>query len=475
MLNRHITFTPSIRAFSESQSREPKNKEAQMKNYLLLGTLLMWAFGAFAQQSRTNWTLRECVEYATSHNITIQQTDLTLQSLNEDKRAGWGAFLPNLNGWGNYGYSKGFSFDPLSNERIESEINQTAFGVQSQMDIFTGLQNLNAYRAAQMSYMAGKYNLEKIKNDIALNVANAYLQALANKEFVKAAESQKSISEGQVDRIDKLVKAGAAAEGDLFEVQATLAQDERNLVNAENNLVMSLLSLKQLLQLDDREFDIAEAEYDLPQINMENVNPFEIYAKALAGMPEIEKAHYDILAAERNLSRAKGLFSPRFGMSYNWSNRFVFSPLPRFEGVPFSVSDQLSRNSNHQFGVSMNIPIFNRMNTQTQVRQARIRLEQTRLDMELRKQELLQAVESAYTDATTSYTSYLASERAITANQEALKYAEQRFAVGTMNSYDFENAKNRLLSSQADMLRSKYDFIFKLKVLDFYLNQKLSY
>lgn len=443
------------------------------KTLLLL--ILVFPFAAIAQTAEDTLprpaTMEQCVQYAISHNISISQAERNVDLSKVDKTAAIGAFLPSLGASSNYSFNKGFSFDANTNERINQQQQGMSFGISTQLNVFNGLKDINTYRRAQLEYASQRHNSEKILNDVSLNVVSAYVSILAAVEYQKVTYSQRELSRMQVERIQKMYDAGKNSLGDLYEVQATLARDEQAYVEASNQVDLAYLTLKQLLALDlSYDLQIETSGYDIvAQSPIMSMSTLEIYRAAETNLPEMRKARNDIDVSRRSLAISKGSYLPTISANYGWSDSFIF------DYKNLSVGDQWNNNSRHSLGVGLSIPIFNRLSTYSSVSRSKINLEIARLNLAQAQLDLQQNVEKAYSDASSSYKSYLASVKATESSREALRYATEKFEVGKINSFDYETAKNMLMKSQGDLLRAKFDYIFKVKLLEFYQTQEITY
>lgn len=240
---------------------------------------------------------------------------------------------------------------------------------------------------------------------------------------------------------------------------------------------LAYLSLKQLLALDlTYDLQIDTLGYDQVSLSpLMSTSTVEIYRSAEANLPEMRKARNDIEVSRRSLAIARGSYLPTLSASYGWGDSFIFDYLNPSTGAPITVGEQWDNNSRHSIGVSLSIPIFNRLSTYNAVSRSKINLEVARLNLQQAQLELQQSVEKAYSDAVSSYKSYLAAVKAVESSREALRYATEKFEVGKISSFDYETAKNLLLKSQGDMLSAKYDYLFKVKLLEFYQTQKITY
>ncbi|MGB5243799.1 MAG: TolC family protein, partial [Lutimonas sp.] len=280
-----------------------------MKTRLSLLILILFTSLSFAQDTTSKkWTLQECVDYALENNIQVKQNELSVDLAEVNKKDAIGNFIPSLNLSGNHAWNSGLTTD-VTTGVLRNQTTQTTFGgIDSRITLFDGLRNINQLRRAEMEILANRYQVDKIKDDIALFVINAYLDVLFNKEARNVAIPQLEVSREQLNRTNKLVEAGTLPQGDLYDIQATIANDEQNLVTTENNVKISLISLAQLLQLRNYDdFDIADDEIStLPMVNLGDYTVEQIYEKALQNRNEIKVAQANIDIAEKDIEIAKG-------------------------------------------------------------------------------------------------------------------------------------------------------------------------
>ncbi|MCK5678267.1 MAG: TolC family protein [Flavobacteriaceae bacterium] len=469
--------------------------------FILIFTLIL---SVYSQDSSTNfkkWTLRECVDYAIENNLTVKQSEYDISLAEIDRKDAIGNFIPSLNLNSSHSWNSGLTTDVTTGVLRNQTTQTTSGGVSSGVLIYKGLQNHNQLRKADLSILANRYQLDKIKDDISLNVINAYLQVLFGKEGVNVAIPQLEISREQLNRTNKLVEAGTLPKGDLLDIQATLAIDEQNLIITQNNVEISLISLAQLLQLSDYEnFDIAEDEIsNLPLVNLGNYSVDDIYNKALENRNEIKVAKTNIEIAEKDIKLAKGALQPTLSGFYNWNSRY--SNLDRIvgfevdqdnptriigqvEGTGQNVitpnetpilgssegfSDQFfDRNKGSSFGLSLSIPVFNGFRASNNVKRAKVYFEKQKNRLGEEELVLEKIIHTVYADALGALKLYEATQKSLDAQKESFRYAQEKFNVGVMNSFDFSQIKNRLVKAESDFLRAKYDFIFKVKLLEFY-------
>ena len=453
-----------------------------------------------ADLANKKWTLEDCVNYALENNIQVKQSENNIDLAEVDKRQAIGNFIPNLNINSSAAWNSGLTVDVATGLLVNQTSQTTQGGISSSVPIYRGLRNQNELRRAELSILASQYQLDKMKDDISLFVINAYLDVLFAKEAVNVAKPQVDITREQLERTTRLVEAGTLPQGDLLDVQATLANDEQNLIITENNVRLALISLAQLLQLEDYDnFQVADEEIEtLPLLNLADYSVDKIYQTALENRNEIKVARTNIDIAEADIKLAKGALQPTLAGFYQWNSRYsdrdiitgteidpndptriigqvettgdnVISPnFIATTGPAESFFDQVDRNKGYAFGLSLNIPILNGFNASNNVRRAKINHEQQKYQLEQEELNLERTIHQVYADAVGALKLYDATKRSLEAREVSFEYAQERFDVGVLNSFDFSQIKNRLVQANSDFLSAKYDFIFRVKLLEFY-------
>jgi outer membrane protein len=467
--------------------------------------LIVFLFGTnFIQAQKKQWTLEECVNYALENNISIKQSEFQLQSNEISLKQSKYSNLPSLNGSASHTYNFGQTIDPFTNSFASSQVRSNSFSLSSSLILFNGFQTMNTIKRNQADAEASKFDLQKVQNDISLNIANFYLQILFSNELVKNAENQLNVTSGQIERIRKLVDAGSLPEGNLREIEAQYATEELQLINATNQLSITTLNMAQVLRLDDATgFDVIKPNLSNFQGVSELITPGALYLTAVEIMPEIKSAEYAYYSSEKSKDIAQGGYSPTLsvtgsvGSGYSGAQQEIigsvdngFQPTGSItSGTGESILarstsflwedkkfiDQLDDNVNKSIGFRLNIPIFNGMSSRSNVQRAKVQLEIASLNLENTKLQLRQNIESAHNDAVAALKRYRAAEKSVNALQLSFNYTKQRFDVGLLNSFDFNNEKNRLNNSESELLQAKYEYIFKTKVLDFYQGKAISF
>ncbi len=441
-------------------------------------TFVFIALFSLSFQAQTKkWTLEECVRYAIDHNISIKQSELDTQTAVIDKKGALGNFLPSVNANASHSWNVGLNQD-ITTGLLRNQTTQfTSAGASIGVDIYRGLQNQNTLRRANLSIIAAKYQLLKMQEDVALNVANAFLQVLFNKENLKVQQEQLEINKKQFVRSQELVSAGSVPRGDLLDIKATVALDNQKVIAAENTLLISKLSLSQLLQLKDFEnFEVTDETSAKDENNILAQTPSAIYDKAKETKTELKIAKTNLEIAEKNVAIAKGAFQPHLTGFYSFNTRVSYADVPLFNNsgqiigtqAPPSFSSQFDTNKGQSFGAQLSIPIFNGFSAKNNVERSKVNLEKSKITLEQQNLDLQRNVFTAFTDAKGALNSYESSLVALEARQEAYNYAKEKYAVGMMNSFDFNQAQTLLSNAQSEVLRTKYDYIFKIKILEFY-------
>lgn len=422
-------------------------------------------FGIATQAQVKKWTLKECVDYAIDKNISIQQSELDLEVREINKKDAIGSFLPNLNARASHSWNIGLAQNPITFDAVTSTTKNLSGGISSSIDIYQGLTRVNQLHKSNLAILASQYQLENMKSDISLFVANSFLQILFNKEQVKVLASQINVTRSELERTQELIEAGVVPEGDLLEVKATLSGQEQQLVMAENALYLSRLSLAQLLLITDYDnFDIVDMDYLIPVSDILNQSPEIIFDKAKETRKEILIAETDAKIAEYDLKIARGNLQPSITGNYSFSSNYFRSQL--FDTDDFET--QMTDNKQHNFFLQLNIPIFNRFAGRNDIKRNKINVERAKNQLEQEKLDLQSTVYQAYNDAKGALKAYEAAVNTLNARELAYNFSQERYNVGLLNAFDFSQSQNQYVAAQSEVVRTKYDFIFKLKVLEFY-------
>lgn len=416
------------------------------------------------------WTLQECIAYALENNISIKQSELNVEASEIDKIDAIGNFIPSLNGTARISENTGSSINPVTNT-FETEVFTSATGgISSGLTIFDGWRNVYQLQRAKLNRLASQYSLDVMKDNISLFVANAYLDVLFNKETVKVLTAQNQITGEQLDRTQELVDAGSLPAGDLLEIRATNADEKQRIIVAQNNVRIALVSLAQTLLIKDYDnFDIAEDEYEIIDDGLLDKNVNTIIEKAKEERNEVKLAEQNLSLAEKDVQISKGGYLPTLSAFFQYNTRWADNDF-----LDRDFTEQLYQNDGLNYGFSLNVPILNGFATRNSVKRSKINVKRTEYELEQAKLDLESNVYQAYVDAQGAKEAYAAALVAVESQRQANEYAQERFDVGLTNAFDFSQSKIRLQNSEVEAKRTKYDYIFKLKVLELYFGVSAS-
>jgi outer membrane protein len=411
--------------------------------------------------------------------------------------------LPNLNANASNYFNSGQRIDPFTNQFVAGDWTESRnYSLSANATLFNGFQTINTIKQSQYDAQAGAQDLLKIQNDISLNVASGYLQILFSQELLANAKNQVAITQQQVERTQKLVEAGSVAKGNLLDIQAQMASEELNLVTAENTFALATLNLKQLLNVDSSTiFSVVAAELALPAEALIGSTSEQIYQTAVTKQPEIKSSELKLMSAEKGIAIARGARYPRltvgasYGTGYSGASKqlvgtpnFAYTPngyitstgtpvlapvlKNDFATTPFET--QLKNNLNRSVGLALSVPLFNNLQTHTAVVRAKINRENAWLGVQQQKNNLKKNIQQAYNDSHAALKKYQASKKAVNAIEESFRYMEQKYNLGAVSTLDYNDSKNKLTKAKSDWLQAKYDYVFKLKILDFYQGKPIT-
>ena len=471
-----------------------------MKKLGILFFVLTISTSANAQVKK--WTLSECVQYALDNNISVKQSELDLAATDIEKMSATGAFLPSLNLSTSASENTGLSFNPLTNNAQTTTFLSVNGSVNVGYTLFDGLRNYRRVQRAALSQLSSQYRLSKMKDDISLFVANGYLQVLLNKANVAAVVAQNQVTKQQIERTKKLIDAGVLPRGDLLEIDATDASEQQRIAVADNAVRISLISLAQLLLIKDYEnFDIVDEDYQVVNNAIALKSVEELIEGAKQTRSEVKIAQQNVSISEKDLQIAKGASLPTLSAFFGYNSRYtnagsftqdldpdnpfitqeigvveqtgqsVVGQFPNTisrEVQPDAFIDQAYENDGISYGLQLSIPVFNAFSVRANVRRSKISLERSKLQLQQAALDLESNVYQAYVDAEGSRKAYQAAQKSVASQELAYQYAKDRYDAGATNAFDFSQSKLRYDNAQVELNRSKYDYIFKIKVLELY-------
>jgi outer membrane protein len=437
--------------------------------------LLAGAFvGAANAQDQEKWTLEECISFAVENNITLKRKELETEVSRKDFTQSKLNALPDLGGMVEHNLGSGRVLDRGTYEWVNTDVSQGDLGVRSNMTLFEGLTGWNTIRMEKAGYLMAKADYDILRNNITLQVMTGYLDLLRKTELYEIALDKVKVTELQVTRMQRLVDVGNASTGELLEVKSQHSNEKYNLTLARNSMDVAQLNLRHLMNLEsDVPFVIERPVISdpdlLPLPDMETV-----YEKALGVLPRIESANQNIEYNKKNLAVRRGQLYPEVylrGLYYsNYSDKLI-NPReadPLDPVLDYPVHLQVRDNQYRQVSLGVNIPIFNKWYTRTEISKAKVGLQDAEYQLEDTRLELMKEIQQYYTDARAALDNYHAAAENFANSDEAFRYTEEKFKVGMATALELEEARNRKYQSQSEMISSRYAFIFYLKILDFY-------
>lgn len=439
---------------------------------------LLFSQGLIYSQQKV-WSLEDCIKYAIDNNLQIKQQDIQTKYQKNTLELSKYRLLPTVNGSASHNYSFGRALDQTTYQYTNHQkVQSNNFYLGGSLNLFSGLTNYNTIKKNEYEVLAGEQDLQNIKDNIALTVALNYLQILLNKELVIATENQLQITKQQIEKTRKLVEAGSVAKGNLLQIEAQAGQEEVQYINTKNQLDISYLNISQLLELKTPEgFEIVVPEISIDTNGVISGNIDAIFATAQGTRPEIKSSELKLTASEYDMKIAMGARSPRLSMSHSISTGYsdIRKKVLGIDPVTFATQygnysfiDQVNDNISSGIGFSLNIPILNGWQVNKNIANSKLAVESNKYALEGVKKQLYKSIQQAYTDAIASLKKYNSSTKAVSSSQESFRYIEQKFKEGMVTSVDYNAGKTQLLKAQSELAQSKYEYIFKTKVLDFY-------
>lgn len=466
-----------------------------------------------AAQAQKTWSLRECVDYALENNISIRQSEIQASVAGITYKQSKLSQIPSLS----FSNSEGLRFGKSQNPSTGILENQNYFSVglnmQSSALIFNWFSKKNSILADEWSMLAAKAGTEKLRDDIALSVANGYLQVLLLIEQEKIADVQVKQSQAQLEVVSRQVEAGALPELNLVELEAQLANDSANLISARGNVTDAKYNLKAVMNLDAAEpFEIDEPPVeDIPLAPIGELQPADVYKDALANLPQQKVNEYNLKAANSNSLAAKGALYPSISAFGSLATNYGYFRTPVYEQVfsgyspsgmvipdgsggyisvqqPIfktggqtgyiyspSLGDQFSNNFGQQLGISINVPIFNGWSARANYKKSKFNVKNVEYQNEQDRQTLKQNIYQAYNSVVVALEKFTSSEKAVSAAQKSYDFARARHDVGMLTTFELITNQNNLFRAKLQYVVNQFDYVFKMKVLEFYKGEGVKF
>ncbi len=435
--------------------------------------LFVMIISSIHSSAQNQWTLEQCVKHAIDNNIQIKQQALNVNYRENQKNQAKYDLAPNLNSQLGYDLNFGRSLNYDNTYSDQSSHNASLY-LGSEVTLFNGLAKLNTVKQRDLELQASLQDLEKARDDISLNVVSAYLEILFNKELVSTAKEQLAVTQEQIEYNKKQVEAGNLAQGKLLETESQAASEELTLTNYQNQLNISLINLEQLLELplaDD--FDIVIPQIDAVDLAKSLLVADSVYAKAVDERPEIKSKELTLSSLEKQVAIAKAQLYPSLtmGASYfnNYNNKYTYAPgLDGTPGNEIPFSDQIKNNRRMSLGFTLRIPIFNGLSAKTNWQNSQIQYESGVNDLQLEKNNLRKQIQQVHANAVAAMKKYESSEKAVKSAEEAFRYVQEKFNLGIVTPLEYNDAKNKVTAAKSSYIQAKYEYIFRIKILDFY-------
>ena len=428
---------------------------------------MSWA--ASGQTHSGPWTLAECIRHAQENNITLQQTELQVKQREIQLETAKGSRLPMVSGSAseNLSFGRGLTAD---NTYSNTNTTSTGFSLGTSVPVFQGLRISNGIKENELGLKAATADLQKAREDMSVSVAQAYTQILYNMELLDVARNQVRIDSLQLVRLDALLENGKASPSQVAQQKAALGQSRLSATQARNNLNISLLDLSQLLELPDPEgFSIVRPNVPIDGILLGN--PEDIYAEAIQNKPAVKAEMFRLDATEFSIKSAKGAFLPSISASGGvGTNYYTMSAAP--SAVFF---DQIKNNFSQYLGLSLSVPIFSGFQNRNQVRSAELARTNQRLLLENTKKSLYKEIQQAYYNAVAASEKYRSSVDAQASARESFELVQAKYENGKANITEFNESRDTWLRAESDLVRSRYEYLYSAKLLDFYRGRPLEF
>ena len=437
------------------------------RHHIIALAFSLWGLGNFAHAQEA-WDLRQCINYAIEHNINIKLQENNVKNQEVSLSTAKNSRLPNLQASANesLGFGRGLTGN---NTYANRNTQSTSFNLGSDVPLYTGGQITNQIKQNKLNLQAALADLEKAKENISMQVASAYLEAVYQKDLVAVAERQKELSQAQERRVELLFQNGKVSETELAEARSHVAADELSLTQQQNSSMLALLELSQLLELPTPEqFDIQQPEAISPSAVVLTA-PDAIYAEALNIKPQILAGKLNVQSAEKGVRIAQAGHYPSVHFSAGMGSSYT--KVSGFEAASFGK--QMDDNFNQSLGISLSVPIFNRYATRNAVRQARLQVAAQQFQLEETQKALYKEIQQAYYNALAAQKQCISSDAALTASQTAFNLMQKKYENGKATATEYQESKTNLLKAESTALQSRYTFLFRQKILEFYRGTEL--
>jgi len=441
------------------------NKTPKTMKHICTVLFLVGTLSIFAQKK---WTLKECVDHVIENNISVKQVENNLLINDQDIIAAKGQFLPgaalNLSQNLNLG-----NVELFEGNFIDRTFHSSNVGLNLSQTVFNGFRNTNIYKQSLINREASVLELSRIKDDVSLNVVNAFLNVLFNKENLQTAKIQLEFSRNQIKQVSALVEAGVQPQANIYDAEATFSSDEQRFTVAQNNYDLALLTLSQLLQVPYKGFQVESLLIPTPSEKLIYNDVETVLNFALSNRSEIKIAEKNQQVAALSTELSKSGYYPSVSLGYGFNTGANFSNL----STSNSFFQQINDNKGHGFNLNISIPLFSRFQNKTAVAKSKIQEDNAKLNLDKTRLDLESNIQRAYTDAQAALKTFIASNKSLKARELSFNNARERYDIGALNAFELDQNRVQLVNAEANLINAKFDFVFKTKVLDFYMGNKI--
>ena len=441
-----------------------------MRRINLLLTIAALVCGGAAQAQNGPWSLSDCINYALEHNLSVQQSELTVEQREIELNTAQNRRLPTVSASAseNLSFGRGLTAD---NTYSNSNTTSTSFSLGGNVPVFQGFQITNGIKLSELNLAAATADLEKARDDIRVAVAQAYVQILYNQELLRVAGEQAAHDEELLEQIRERLEVGKVSAAEVSAQQATLAQSRQSEIQAEGNLNIALLDLTQLLELPSPEgFAIVTPEVGDPS-QLLLMRPEAIYEEAVAVKPAVEAARLNVDYAELGIARAKGAYLPSLSLSGGLGSNYYTNS--KFASASFG--EQLKNNFSQYVGLSLNIPIFQGFSVRNNVRSAELSYRGQQIQLESVKKALYKEIQQAYYNALTAQARFAGSRQTEQSARQHYELTEEKYKVGKAGVAEYNDARNSWLRAESEYIQARYQCLYQTKLLDFYRGRDLQF
>jgi outer membrane protein len=419
-------------------------------------------------QAQKNWSLEECIDYALENNINIKRQKVGADQATNNHKQARRNLLPSASANVSHSYNFGKTLNRDIYEYVNQEFQYGDASASTSVTVFDGLRKINTVKKRKYEMLAQLQRIEEARYDVTMNVVTYYLMVLSAMEQKDIREEQLAVTMGQIEQVEQQIQVGKKAKGELLEIKAQAASERADLTAAKNELEMAYVDLTQVMNLDTTGQFTIEMPENLQITGKQNIEPTDsVYSRALSDFPSIQRARYELESARKNLKVTKGTYMPELSFGAGISSYFSSLSEPTY------IRQMRDINVRTGLQLSLSIPIFNQFNRRTNVANARLNVEDNQLMLQEQKQNLYKKIQRAHNEARAAFENYQANREALESYQQAFDYAEERYEVGLVDAVEYRIAKNDLARARSNLSQSKFNFIFRLKILEFYMGKAM--